>query len=108
MEGDWGRPVWKSWWHGCPRALPRLWATGAEGSQQASVNGWRWPGRSFANAPLLLDEPTASLDGDTEMDVVDAVGRLAKGRTVLMVAHRPALISLATQVVELGPETVPA
>jgi thiol reductant ABC exporter CydD subunit len=61
------------------------------------------------DAPLLLlDEPTASLDGDTEMAVVDAVQRLARGRTVVMVAHRPALISLATRVVELVPAAVGA
>jgi len=56
------------------------------------------------DAPLLLlDEPTANLDGDTEQDVVDAIGRLARGRTVVLVAHRPALIALADRVVSLAP-----
>ena len=55
------------------------------------------------DAPLLLlDEPTASLDGQTEADVIETVGRLAEGRTVLMVAHRPALVSLADRVVSLS------
>ncbi|WEH40880.1 thiol reductant ABC exporter subunit CydD [Streptomyces sp. AM 2-1-1] len=52
---------------------------------------------------LLLDEPTASLDGATEAAVVDAVRRLAAGRTVLLVAHRPALLPLADRIVTLGP-----
>ncbi|MFB8244770.1 thiol reductant ABC exporter subunit CydD [Streptomyces sp. NPDC055952] len=60
---------------------------------------------------LLLDEPTAALDGATEAEVVSAVRRLAAGRTVLLVVHRPALLEVADRVVRLGePETaaVPA
>ncbi|MCB5912076.1 thiol reductant ABC exporter subunit CydC, partial [Streptomyces pinistramenti] len=50
---------------------------------------------------LLLDEPTASLDGGTEAAVVDAVRRLAAGRTVLLVVHRPALLAVADRTVRL-------
>ncbi|MEV6190897.1 thiol reductant ABC exporter subunit CydD [Streptomyces sp. NPDC051920] len=50
---------------------------------------------------LLLDEPTASLDGGTEAEVVAAVRRLAVGRTVLLVVHRPALLGVADRVVRL-------
>lgn len=50
---------------------------------------------------LLLDEPTAALDGATEADVVAAVRRLAVGRTVLLVVHRPALLDVADRVVRL-------
>jgi ATP-binding cassette, subfamily C, bacterial CydCD len=59
--------------------------------------------RAFVrDAPLLLlDEPTASLDGETEADVLGAVARLAESRTALIVAHRPALVALADRVVEL-------
>jgi thiol reductant ABC exporter CydD subunit len=61
------------------------------------------------DAPLLLlDEPTANLDGQTEADVLEAVCRLASGRTVLLVAHRPALLSLADRVVDLAPALVAA
>ncbi|GCD98408.1 thiol reductant ABC exporter subunit CydD [Embleya hyalina] len=51
---------------------------------------------------LLLDEPTSNLDGDSEATVVEAVGRLAVGRTVILVAHRPALLPLADRVVTVG------
>ncbi|MEV4432075.1 thiol reductant ABC exporter subunit CydD [Streptomyces sp. NPDC049585] len=51
---------------------------------------------------LLLDEPTAALDGTTEAAVVEAVRRLAAGRTVLLVVHRPALLAVADRVVHLG------
>lgn len=50
---------------------------------------------------LLLDEPTAALDGATEGEVVAAVRRLAAGRTVLLVVHRPALLGVADRVVRL-------
>ncbi|MER6564762.1 thiol reductant ABC exporter subunit CydD [Streptomyces sp. NPDC001093] len=50
---------------------------------------------------LLLDEPTASLDGGTEAEVVTAVRKLAVGRTVLLVVHRPALLEVADRVVRL-------
>ncbi|MEV5131702.1 thiol reductant ABC exporter subunit CydD, partial [Streptomyces sp. NPDC053705] len=68
--------------------------------------------RAFlADRPLLLlDEPTASLDGETEAGIVDAVRRLAEGRTVLLVVHRPALLSVADRGVALepGPGGLPA
>ncbi|MFF0480556.1 thiol reductant ABC exporter subunit CydD [Streptomyces sp. NPDC004435] len=60
--------------------------------------------RAFlADRPLLLlDEPTAALDGETEAGIVDAVRRLAVGRTVLLVVHRPALLAVADRVVTIG------
>ncbi|MGW6769625.1 thiol reductant ABC exporter subunit CydD [Streptomyces sp. NPDC055037] len=59
--------------------------------------------RAFlADRPLLLlDEPTAALDGETEEGIVEAVRRLAVGRTVLLVVHRPALLAVADRVVTL-------
>ncbi|MFF6885143.1 thiol reductant ABC exporter subunit CydD [Streptomyces sp. NPDC012421] len=66
--------------------------------------------RAFlADRPLLLlDEPTAALDGETEAGIVDAVRRLAVGRTVLLVVHRPALLAVADRVVTVGAPAVPA
>ena len=61
------------------------------------------------DAPLLLlDEPTANLDGATEDEVLDAVQRLTRGRTAIVVAHRPALVALAGTVVDLSPIAVRA
>jgi ATP-binding cassette subfamily C protein CydD len=54
-------------------------------------------------APLvLLDEPTAHLDAGAEADVHAALTALrAQGRTVVLVAHRPALVALADQVIQV-------
>ncbi len=60
--------------------------------------------RAFVrDAPLLLlDEPTAALDVETEADVLRAVREHAAGKTVVVVAHRESLVELADAVVEVG------
>jgi thiol reductant ABC exporter CydD subunit len=51
------------------------------------------------DAPLvLLDEPTADLDADSEEALLAAIADLARDRTVLAVSHRPALLALADRV----------
>ncbi len=64
--------------------------------------------RAFVrDAPLLLlDEPTANLDGRTEDAVVESVRRLMIGRTVILVTHRPALFDVAVRVVDLSHDPV--
>lgn len=57
---------------------------------------------------VLLDEPTANLDPGTESDLVRAIRRLATGRTVLVVAHRPVLLTLADRTIALEPAAVAA
>src|SRR5437762_2044780 len=37
---------------------------------------------------LILDEPTSSIDIETESEIMDAIQRLMQGRTTLMIAHR--------------------
>ncbi|MEV0048634.1 ATP-binding cassette domain-containing protein [Nocardia rhamnosiphila] len=56
---------------------------------------------------LLLDEPTAHLDADSEVAVAAALTTLARtGATVVVVAHRPALLSAADEIVAV-PTTCP-
>ncbi|MDL4822139.1 thiol reductant ABC exporter subunit CydD [Actinomadura opuntiae] len=50
---------------------------------------------------MLLDEPTARLDVRSERALVEGAARLLAGRTAVVVAHRPALLSLADRVVRL-------
>ncbi|MFD7078057.1 thiol reductant ABC exporter subunit CydD, partial [Nocardioides sp. NPDC059952] len=56
---------------------------------------------------VLLDEPTAHLDPDTERIIADTVTDLARDRAVVLVAHRPALIDIADQVITLSAEASP-
>ena len=59
------------------------------------------------DAPLLLlDEPTSNLDTESEAAVLDAVRRLAESRTVILVAHRPALAAMADRTVPITPALV--
>src|SRR2546426_6170718 len=45
------------------------------------------------NAPILiLDEPTSSLDVHTESAILDTIQELMKGRTTMMIAHRPSTL----------------
>jgi len=46
------------------------------------------------DAPILvLDEPTSSVDLKTESAIMEAMERLMRGRTTLMIAHRPSTLS---------------
>lgn len=51
---------------------------------------------------LILDEPTAHLDGGTEEEVANAIGRLLEGRTGLVVSHRERPLVSADRVLELA------
>lgn len=55
------------------------------------------------NSPiLLLDEPTAALDSESEKLVIEALENLMKGRTVLAIAHRLTTIRDATQIIVIS------
>ena len=56
------------------------------------------------SAILLLDEPTASLDRDSENRFLEALKTLGKDKTVIIVAHRKELIDYATYVIEVNPK----
>ena len=50
---------------------------------------------------VVLDEPTAHLDPDAEASVAEAIDRLGRGRTVVVISHRSALVEGADVVIEL-------
>ena len=49
---------------------------------------------------LVLDEPTAGLDADSEATVVESVR--ASGASAIVVSHRPAVLAAADRVVRIG------
>jgi subfamily B ATP-binding cassette protein MsbA len=53
------------------------------------------------NPILILDEPTAALDTESERLVIQALERLMKGRTVLTIAHRLSTIRDADKIIVL-------
>jgi subfamily B ATP-binding cassette protein MsbA len=55
---------------------------------------------------LLLDEATASLDNESEALVQDALTRLMRGRTTLVVAHRLTTVERADRILVLNAGTI--
>lgn len=57
---------------------------------------------------VLLDEPSAHLDEETEQVLLDTLALLARRSLVVVVAHRPAVLAAADRVVELTPAATPS
>jgi ABC-type multidrug transport system fused ATPase/permease subunit len=59
--------------------------------------------RAFLRDPplLIMDEPTSSLDANSEALVMDALDRLSRGRTTFIIAHRLSLARDADLIVAL-------
>ncbi len=54
------------------------------------------------DAPILvLDEPTSSVDVGTEAGIMEAMERLMKGRTTIMIAHRLGTLDVCDGAIEL-------
>jgi ATP-binding cassette subfamily C protein CydD/ATP-binding cassette subfamily C protein CydCD len=91
---------------GFVRALPLGMATPL-GEDAARLSGGERLRLAIARAFLkdagvvVLDEPTAHLDGGSEAEVLAALDALAEGRTLLTITHRPAPLLLHDRVVRL-------
>ena len=80
--------------------LPEGYATRV-GEAGSRLSGGERQRIAFARAMLrdtpivLLDEPTSSLDAESEAKVQAAMERLLSGRTVVMIAHRLSTVKKA-------------
>jgi ATP-binding cassette subfamily C protein CydD len=52
---------------------------------------------------ILADEPTAHLDETTAREIGDGLLALAKGRTLVVATHDPALAARMDRIIRLGP-----
>jgi len=92
--------------HGFVTALPDGYATPI-GEGGARLSGGERQRVALARAFLkdapfvILDEPTSHLDRESETLVLEAASRLMRGRTVLVIAHRPEPVAGADVVVTL-------
>ncbi len=55
---------------------------------------------------LVLDEPTASLDVEAEVEVLRAIDTLVVGRTVLMISHRLSTLGNVDEIIVLKDGTI--
>jgi ATP-binding cassette subfamily B protein len=107
--------------HDFIRRLPQAYDT-VVGERGMSLSGGERQRISIAraflkHAPILiLDEPTSSVDIKTETAILEAVERLAQGRTTFVITHRPSALKQCDVVVRMelgrlvtiGPESLHA
>jgi len=56
----------------------------------------------FRDAPvLILDEPSSSLDADTEYEIFTRLRTIVRGRTTILISHRFSNVSLADRIIVL-------
>jgi ATP-binding cassette subfamily B protein len=86
--------------HGFITALPNGYDTKV-GERGVRLSGGQKQRISIARAflanpaVLLLDEPTSSVEPDSEATIIAALDRLMAGRTTVLTSHRPSLINQA-------------
>ena len=66
------------------------------GQRQAVANA-----RAFLVEPrmLLLDEPTSAMDHNAETRYIATVGAYARGRTMVLVTHKPSMLALVSRII---------
>jgi ATP-binding cassette subfamily C protein LapB len=70
---------------------------GLSGGQRQSIS----LARALAGRPqvIVFDEPTSSMDQTTEMQLIERLETELKGRTFVLITHRPALVRLVDRIV---------
>lgn len=91
------------WARDLPNDLDTLIGEGGRGVSGGEARRLGLARALVRDAPLvLLDEPTANLDRESEAAVLDAIDRLRAGRTVIVATHAPAVIARADRAIRLA------
>ncbi|MCI0522600.1 MAG: ATP-binding cassette domain-containing protein, partial [Bacteroidales bacterium] len=76
-----------------------------EGSRELSWGEWQKIAIAralYRDSPLLiLDEPSSSLDADSEFEIFSQLDRLTEGKTLILISHRLAYVRNADQIIVL-------
>jgi ABC-type multidrug transport system fused ATPase/permease subunit len=93
--------------HGFIETLPRKYDTRV-GMQGGMLSGGQRQRIAIARAflkdapVLVLDEPTSSLDVEAEDSLLATLGHLMRGRTTIIISHRPSTLRLADRIVAIS------
>ena len=86
-----------------PQGLDTILGNGGQKLSQGQLKRLGLARLILQNNPLmLLDEPTSGLDEAAEQAVIHTLSVLAKGRTMLISSHHPAVLELADAVIQLS------
>lgn len=85
-----------------PRGLDTFCGDGGQKLSQGQLKRLGLARLILQNNPImLLDEPTSGLDEATEAKVIHTLDVLAKGRTMIISSHHPAVLQLADNIINL-------
>jgi ATP-binding cassette subfamily C protein LapB len=72
---------------------------GLSGGQRQSIG----IARALVGSPpiLIFDEPTSAMDAETEAALIERLRIEGKGRTMLLITHRPSLLALVDRIILL-------
>ncbi|MBO7523331.1 MAG: ABC transporter ATP-binding protein [Bacteroidales bacterium] len=88
-----------------PKGFDTVIGTLFDDSRELSWGEWQKIAMSrslYSDAPLLiLDEPSSSLDANTEYEIFSRFREILKGRTAIIISHRFSNITLADKIVVL-------
>ena len=89
--------------HKLPQGLATLCGDGGQKLSQGQLKRLGLARLILQNPPImLLDEPTSGLDEATEKAIIRTLSVLAKGRTMIISSHHPAVLKLANTVINLS------